>query len=316
MDGYDQSESWRRYREILAARFGVVLERAPVERWQEVAGHSVHIDDWAPEGHPRGTVILVHGGGGNGRLLAPFCDAVAGLGWRALAPDLPGFGLTRPAPGFRWDYADWPRTVAALADAVADTGGGPVVLIGASIGGLTALYAAQEARAVAGVVATTLLDMSDEAAFLGAARWRWMGRLGLVAARIAPGLLDRLPLPLRFAAPLDAMSSAPEIGAMLRRDPLVGRLIVPMRFWRSLHDFRRARLDLPCPLLVLHPGADRWTAPRFTEASFARVGGEKRFVLLSNGAHLPLEQPAWDELVAETSRFLAAVESAGGADGG
>jgi pimeloyl-ACP methyl ester carboxylesterase len=48
--------------------------------------------------------------------LAPLADVACGLGWRVLAPDLPGYGLTRPASTFDWDYAEWPAVVAALAD--------------------------------------------------------------------------------------------------------------------------------------------------------------------------------------------------------
>lgn len=94
---------------------------------------------------------------------------VAMLGWQALAPDLPGYGLTLPAPGFAWDYAEWPTMVAELAK----TWAAPVVLLEMSVGGLTAVHAARRAPASAGIIAATLLDMSDPAAVGGAARWRW-----------------------------------------------------------------------------------------------------------------------------------------------
>jgi pimeloyl-ACP methyl ester carboxylesterase len=90
---YNTSPSWTEYRGILDTRFGIRIDRPPRETWRKIRGHDFHVDVWEPEGPARGTLILVHGGGGNGRVLAPFADLAAGLGWRALAPDLPGYGL-------------------------------------------------------------------------------------------------------------------------------------------------------------------------------------------------------------------------------
>ena len=51
-----------------------------------------------------------------------------------LAPDLPGYGLTMPAAGYRGEYAEWLAVLAQIADAEP----GPVVMMGLSMGGLTA----------------------------------------------------------------------------------------------------------------------------------------------------------------------------------
>jgi pimeloyl-ACP methyl ester carboxylesterase len=300
MDAYADSISWLRYRTLLRECFDVHVTRTPTERWEQVRDHHLHVDDWSPDGAPDGTVILVHGGGGNGRVLAPLGQAAADLGWRALAPDLPGYGITRPAPGFAWDYGEWPATVAALAGACS----GPVVLCGLSVGGMTALFAAQQARAVAGVFATTLIDMNDPETFVAAARWPWLGRLSLLGMRLAPALLDRLALPLSLAAPLRAMSGAREMQRYFAIDPLLGRLRVPARFFRTMHEFQAASLDLPCPLMLAHPGADAWTPTSLSLATFARIASPKRFIELTGGSHLPVERPAFDQLCGEFAAFL------------
>lgn len=81
---HESSPSWHRYRSLLAPEFGVRIERQPVEAWWMVRGHEIHVDDWPAEGPPKGTLILVHGGGGHGRVLAPLADFAAGLGWRRI----------------------------------------------------------------------------------------------------------------------------------------------------------------------------------------------------------------------------------------
>jgi alpha-beta hydrolase superfamily lysophospholipase len=303
MRSYEATSSWQRYREILQRNFGVVIARDPSETWRMIRGHNIHIDHWQPDGPPKGTLILVHGGGGNGRILAPLGDHAASIGWQALAPDLPGYGLTEPASDFRWDYDEWPAVVAELADEIE----GPVVLLGASVGGLTAAFAAAASGNVAGVIATTLLDMSDPSVFVQAARWRWLGKLSLVAFRLFPAVIDRIALPLWISAPLRAMSDNVEIQNYFARDPLIGRLWVPVRFFRTMHARRAQTITPKCPLILVHPGADAWTPTELSRGAFARVQGPKEIVELTNGSHLPLERPAIVELYEHIGRFLASV---------
>lgn len=299
MRKFTDLNSWTTYRRIVAAEFGMPLEIEPTESWVPVRGHRVRIDEWSGDQNS-GTVILVHGGGGNGRVLAPFAEPIARHGWRVLAPDLPGFGLTEPAPGFDGDYGEWPAVVADIAD----TQPGPVVLFGLSMGGMTAVFAAQKSTHVAGVIATTLLDLTDPATFASAARWEWLGRLSSAVMAAAPRLFDRIPLPLRLAAPLNAMSSSKRMQTYFARDPLIGRSWKPARFFRTAHAYPAATLRLDCPLLLVHPGADRWTPTALSRSVFERVDARKTFVELSNGAHLPLEQPAFRELTQRVEQFL------------
>ncbi len=300
MERYAGSRSWETYRAILAAEFGIVIGTEPEEREEIIRGHRLHIDDWPAQGALRGRVILVHGGGGHGRALAPFAWILASRGWRVLAPDLPGYGLSVPAPGFAADYGEWPATVAALADAQ-DT---PVALMGLSVGGLTALYAAQDAQAVSAVVATTLLDLSRPDLFVKAARWPLLGLVSLWSLRLVPWIFDRVALPLKFATPLKAMSANAAMARYFVSDPLLGGRRVPSRFFRTLHAYERACFDLSCPLLLAHPGADAWTPTALSRPVFDAVTSPKAFLELTNGSHLVLEEPALTQLQEATLSFL------------
>lgn len=299
---YSGSSGWLDYKRILGDRFGIAVLQEPNERWFDWRGHRIHLDVHEPDGPPRGTLVLVHGAGGHGRLLAPLGSLAAQLGWRALAPDLPGYGITRVKAGWREDYAEWPACIADIARAES----GPVVLMGLSVGGMTAVRAAQLAPEVAGVIATTLIDPSDAQTFVAAARWRWLGHLSLLTMRWMPWLMDKLPLPLGLATPLKAMTTDPLLQQWFARDPLIGRRIVHGRFFRSLHQYRPVQPDLAlkCPLLLVHPGADSWTPTAMSMPAYEAVPGAKRLRVLTNGSHLPAEAPAWAELCEEIGDFL------------
>ena len=292
--------SWDRYCTILAANFGIRMTRAPSETWQKVRGHKIHIDVWEPNAPPKGTLILVHGAGGHGRVLAPAADFAASMGWRALAPDLPGYGLTQPASDYSGDYGEWPAIIAQIADETE----GPVVLMGLSVGGITATFAAEIARNVDGVIATTLLDMGDPETFVKSARWRWLGAISRIGFRLIPGLLDRLSLPVWLVAPMRSMSTDPAMSDYFSRDPFLGGLWVKLRFFRTLHARKAPTLSLACPFILIHPGADKWTPTAMSLPAFNRLKAAKTMIELSNGSHLPLEEPAFKELKTHVSQFL------------
>lgn len=291
----------------VAEAFGLTLANRPEEVWQEWRGHALHVDRWTPRVPERlPPVVLVHGGGGNGRILAPFADALCSAGATVVAPDLPGYGLTVPREGWRADYGEWVECVAELATRVRAEHGVPPVLFGLSIGGFVAFWAAQRAPSVAGVVATTLVDLRDADIVAAVARHRWIGRVAAFAYRALPRLADALWFRIGDVAPLGRMSSDAEINVILRRDPLIGRRRVSGRFFRTAFDYAPPLPDLrlACPLLVVHPGADAWTPTPLSRATFDRVAGDKRFVELSGGTHAPLERPAYDELCAAVIGFL------------
>ena len=87
---------WPAYKRILADRHGFFMRQDPIQTWWTWRRHRIHLDHHIPKTQPLGTLILVHGAGGHGRLLAPIGQMAADLGWKVLAPDLPGYGLTQP----------------------------------------------------------------------------------------------------------------------------------------------------------------------------------------------------------------------------
>ena len=299
---YAEVPSWHGYLGHIPADVRAVGDRAPREVWWTWQGHEVHLDVHEPVGSSRGTVVMVHGGGGHGRLLSPFALPLRDAGYRVVLPDLPGYGLTRVPRGRPPRIEGWTSLVADLAceEAMRDP---RVALYGMSLGGMVALHAAMRCEAVRGVFATTLLDLQDLDTLRAVARSPasvgWLNRFG--------GVVAGLRVRVRALAPLDAMSTDPVINQRLADDPLIGRRRVPIGFFRSLTKTPPPApwASFTRPLWVAHPAADAWTPPALSRAVFEAVGGATRWVELERASHFPMEEPGRSQLN-EAARAFAA----------
>ncbi|WP_435225752.1 alpha/beta fold hydrolase [Streptomyces sp. Tue6028] len=127
--------------------------------FEGVQGIGLTADLWEPDG-PQGTVLLMHGGGQTRHSWARTARRLAARGWRAVTLDARGHGDSAWAPDGVYTLdamvGDLLRTVEAL--------GEPPVVIGASMGGRTALVAAGENPAtIAGLVLVDIAPRLDPA---------------------------------------------------------------------------------------------------------------------------------------------------------
>lgn len=143
-------------------------------------------------GDPLGTPVIHQHGMPGSRLEQQAEDSLfRSFGVRVITPDRPGYGLSDPNPGAR--LADWPRDVAALADALRLDSFRVTALSGGGIYALACAALIPE-RLTRVVVCGCPAPMSMPGALEG---MRWMTRAGVWLGRHAPSL---------FAAAANAMS--------------------------------------------------------------------------------------------------------------
>src|SRR5437588_6611651 len=130
---YAEVGHWREYQRFLPERMRLGPGREPAEEWWPWRGAEIHLDRYAAPAAPL-TVVMLHGGGGYGRLLAPFAVMLRAHGYEVVLPDLPGYGLSL-APAEVFSYSRWVDCAADLVDAEARRSGRPVALFGMSVGG-------------------------------------------------------------------------------------------------------------------------------------------------------------------------------------
>jgi alpha-beta hydrolase superfamily lysophospholipase len=250
--------------------------------------------------------MLLHGIPTGAEVWRPVMARLPGL--RAVAPDLPGYGLTRVPDRRALVYEDWRHVLAALLEAQARRTRRPIVVFGLSMGGMLAYDAAARTGIPNGLVATCLLDPRDPAVQRSMARWPAMVPLMKPMLCAAPGLTDRLPVPMRVVGNMQAIANDPLLSGVIALDPRAGGAWMPAGFLRTFVGSGPAlEPDAfhTCPVLLVHPADDRWTDVSVTEPFFERLRVPKRVVMLDNAGHLPVEEPGATQLRGALLGFLA-----------
>ena len=303
---YAEQDNWRRYQRFLTPRMRITEGREPAEEWWAWRGAAIHLDRYESPAAPL-TVVMLHGAGGCGRLLAPFGSLLHAHGYEIVLPDLPGYGLS-DVPTELFTYDRWVDCIVDLVNAESERSGRPVVLFGTSLGGYLAYLAAAKGRQAAGVIATTLGDPRLRIVRKQFSKNPRLSRvLTPLLTPVAAALLGGLRLPIRWFAKMERISNNPELARLLCADPIAGGNRVPLGFLYSLLRIKPA-LDPAdfdvCPVLLAHPGADRWITLDASRPVFDRIKGPKQLVTLANCGHLPIEEPGVSQLEEAVVAFL------------
>jgi pimeloyl-ACP methyl ester carboxylesterase len=100
-------------------------------------------DEVGPPDGP--TAVLIHGGGQTRHAWGTTLRAIGERGWHAFSVDMRGHGDSDWDPDGDYTIEAFAGDVEAIGRSLADSPGGPPVLIGASLGGLSSLLAIGEA---------------------------------------------------------------------------------------------------------------------------------------------------------------------------
>jgi len=279
---------------LMRLAHGAMLAQGADSWSAPLSGHRVH--RYAFAGYGTGpAVLLLHGLGGSGISMAPLVPALVPLAPRVVLLELPGHGRSPDPMNGPLSAREYGAVVIACAKEMVREHGRKVVLIGNSLGGALALFAAHErpelSAAVVGVNPAGA-ELSDEA-MNGLPRAFPDANAG--AAQMAHLLFHKTPWPFWLVA----RDFARHWGA-----PTVQRILDDARAGNDRSLGLDVLTDIHVPVLILWGAQDRLLPLRSVE-DFARIEGA-RVEMLPGCGHVPqLEKPALTRrAVAEFVRSL------------
>jgi alpha-beta hydrolase superfamily lysophospholipase len=304
MKDYTAQNDWKEIVRRLPENNRITSEVKPEESFIDWEECKIHIDSYRNPG-AEAKIILLHGVGGNGRLLSFIGVPLFKRGFEIIAPDLPGYGYSE-VPANAITFPTWIRVVDFIIKNEQEADSRPVFLFGLSAGGMLAYQSAALNRRVSGVIATNLLDQRIKYVRDKSAGNIIISRLGKPLLRVLSKVNPHIKLPMKALANIRAIVNNAEIQKILLKDKTSSGVSVPIAFVLSLlnadpvlepYDF-----DI-CPVLLVHPEKDNWTPLELSSIFFNQIKSRKEMVILQNAGHFPIEDPGLKQLEDSVAEF-------------
>lgn len=303
---YENLTTWKQIESHLPEGFRTSPSTLPQESFIDWNGWKIHLDSYKNPVAPA-KVILLHGVGGNGRLLSFIAVPLFNAGYEVIAPDLPGYGNSIVKKR-KVVYDDWTNLVSFLIDQEKAKDQRPVFVFGLSAGGMLAYHTAANNPQVAGVIATNLLDQRDKRVRDVSIGSKLKSRVLVPMLKFTSLFAGGALLPMKKVANMKVIVNDEEVLKLLLSDEKSSGTKVPLRFLASLIKAKPSIEPeyFKIPVLLIHPGEDRWTPTWTSEVFFDRLGGEKEMKILENAGHFPIEQPGIGQLPDYAIKFIQA----------
>ncbi|MDZ4727911.1 MAG: alpha/beta hydrolase [Leptospira sp.] len=306
-ESYVKNNYWYRYQHFYPEDLRFTSNNLPKEEYWEILGHKIHLDRYKsilPNSQCK--MILLHGGGGNGRVLGNLAIGLQKLNCEIIAPDLLGFGLSIPNSDKPTLYEDWVNVISELIDKerVQNT---KIYLFGLSMGGMLAYHIAAYNGKVDGVIATTLIDPRKSEVRDAIASNLFLSRFGIPMNQLFSFFTSSLNFPIKWFTKMELITNDPSFSYVFANDPYAGGSKVSLGFLNS-YMYYKPKIEVEdftiCPILLAHPGSDPWTPVSLSETFFNKIRTPKRMLILDGAGHLPYEEPGKTQLFESIQLFL------------
>ena len=272
---------------------GIEARYPPVGAKIDVGGGAIHVVDTAPLGGERGAVLLIHGASGNfADLNVALSDRLSAEGFRVLSVDRPGHGWSDRVSGR--DACSPARQAALLRRAAERLGVDAAIVVGHSLGGMTALSMALDWPEF--VRALVLISPLSHPWPGGVAKRYNVGAHPV----LGPPFRRLLALPIGLTRMRSGVQGAFEPNSPPPRYIEATRLplvLLPQRFLHDCEDVLRAKAavavlspryaEIRSPTEIVTGDTDSVVSPQIHSAGCARDIPGARLTTLAGVGHLP-----------------------------
>jgi alpha-beta hydrolase superfamily lysophospholipase len=254
----------------------------------------VHLDVYNKANPKNCTIIMLHGVGGNGRLLSFIAVPLAKRGFKIVCPDLPGYGCTTYSQ--KITYQTWIDigTFLVMHEAKNDA---HIFVMGLSAGGMLAYHCCTSKTA--GLIVTNILDNREPEVLKYSAKNALLAKYGLPLMYKMPSCIQQIKLPIKWVTNMNGLVNNKKILKLLLKDTIGAGSSVSINFLLTMM-MHTPSLDADqfntVPALLVHPEKDNWTPMAASELFFDKIQSQKTKVILENAGHFPIEKPGIEQL--------------------
>lgn len=306
---YRNRTYWKKYQSFLPEELKF-NQNLPDESWWIWKGSHIHMDSI---GNRDSNIkfIMLHGGGGNGRLLGSYGSYFTKQGYDYIAPDLPGFGLTIPKKEHTKSYSIWVNLVNDLVNKESKKDNKKIILFGGSIGGLLAYNVACINKNVKGIIVTCLADPRKEKARDALAKNKVWSRIGYFFMKKFPLITNKINIRANWISKMNYITNDPEFSKVFMNDSLVGKTKMNLGFYKTMTEYNpkyEPENFNNCPVLLVHPEKDRWTPFEISKEFFNSIKGEKYLQILKDEGHYPYKGEGFKQMKKAMKEFISKID--------
>jgi alpha-beta hydrolase superfamily lysophospholipase len=295
---------WKLLQDYLPQNCRIDGNTFPEEKYINYGTSSVHLDVYKPKILKNNTVVIIlHGVGGNGRLLSFMAVPLVKHGFSVICPDLPGYGFTNYNGIIT--YQSWVDIGSHIVKHETEQGN-TVFLIGLSAGGMLA-YNIACINNISGLIVTNILDNRRQEVINYSAKNKFIGRYGIKIMNKMPFFIKKIKMPIKMVSNMNAIVNNKNVLKLLLQDKRGAGNKITLHFLFTMMNYEpllEAEQYNKSPILLAHPGNDKWTPLHISELFFDKINSKKYKIILENAGHFPIEEPGISQLINGVIDFI------------
>lgn len=305
---YQNQQAWKDLQQFFPESYQLKSEQLPKEFYWNWKDYKIHADHY-PQPQSRAKIILLHGVGTNGRQMSLVLGhPLAQAGYETFALDLPGYGLSLYPSKSKIRYEDWVNLVNDFVNVEAAKDNRPIFLYGLSAGGMLTMHVAMHNKNIKGIIGMTFLDQQQETVKKGTMRFSPASSIILPSMKFtAKTPIGDMPLPMSLVSKMSKLTNNPQALKVMLKDKSSGGNAMSIKFLNSYINYQPVQSiqDFSqCPVLLTQPQDDAWTPLELSQPVLDKLKVNYKVVILPQGGHYPIEQPALDQLKQSSVEFI------------
>lgn len=266
-------------------------------------GRELFYQSWEPEGAPKATIAIVHGGAEHSGHYEFFVDYFLAKGFALAGLDLRGHGRSKGKRGHVMDWNEIRQDLSCYLSRVRkELPGTHVFLFGHSMGGTASLdYSLRHLPAVSGVILSGAGIAPQKASPVLIA-------IAKVVSLLWPSLS------LKTGLDFTVVSRDPAVVQSYLDDPLVLSRVSArfgIEFMRTIQSVNDHASDWKLPVLMLYGSDDGFASVEEINRFFAKLGGDdKKLIIYEGGYHQPHSDLQKQQVFSDIEKWIDARISA------